>query len=67
MGEGEAGEVQRLADVVDIVRRTGAIDATREAARIESEKARACLAGLPDGTARAALLELCSQSVRRSS
>jgi octaprenyl-diphosphate synthase len=63
----EAGEVQRLGDIVDIVRRTGAIDATRAAANIEVDKARACLAPLPEGPARAALLELCSRSVRRSS
>jgi octaprenyl-diphosphate synthase len=63
----EAGEVQRLGDIVDIVRRTGAIDATRAAANVEVDKARACLAPLPDGAARAALLELCGRSVRRSS
>jgi octaprenyl-diphosphate synthase len=63
----EAGEVQRLGDIVDIVRRTGAIDATRAAANVEVDKARACLVPLPDGEARAALLELCGRSVRRSS
>jgi octaprenyl-diphosphate synthase len=63
----EAGEVQRLGDIVDIVRRTGAIDATRAAANVEVDKARASLAPLPDGEARAALLELCGRSVRRSS
>jgi octaprenyl-diphosphate synthase len=63
----EAGEVQRLGEIVDIVRRTGAIEATRAAANVEVDKARACLAPLPDGEARAALLELCGRSVRRSS
>jgi octaprenyl-diphosphate synthase len=63
----EAGEVQRLGEIVDIVRRTGAIDATRAAANVEVDKARACLVPLPDGEARAALLELCGRSVRRSS
>jgi octaprenyl-diphosphate synthase len=63
----QAGEVQRLGDIVDIVRRTGAIDATRAAANVEADRARACLAPLQEGPARTALLELCSRSVRRSS
>jgi octaprenyl-diphosphate synthase len=63
----EDGEVQRLPEIVDIVRRTGALDATRQAAEREADKARTCLADVPDGPARAALLELCSRSVRRSS
>jgi octaprenyl-diphosphate synthase len=63
----QAGEVQRLQDIVEIVRRTGAIDATREAAEREADKARACLDAVADGPARSALLELCVRSVRRSS
>ena len=63
----EAGEVERLAEIVAIVRRTGAIDATRDAALIEADKARECLSSVPSGTAREALLELCDRSVRRSS
>jgi octaprenyl-diphosphate synthase len=63
----EAGEVERLAEIVAIVRRTGAIDATREAAEVEAEKARASLSAVPAGGAREALLELCDRSVRRSS
>jgi len=63
----EVGEVERLADIVTIVRRTGALDATRAAAEVEAEKARACLAALPHGPARMALLELCGRSVHRSS
>jgi octaprenyl-diphosphate synthase len=63
----EAGEVERLSDIVSIVRRTGAIDATRDAALIEADKARACLSSVPAGAARDALLELCDRSVRRSS
>ena len=39
----ERGEVARLNEIVAIVRRTGAIDATREAARSEADKARECL------------------------
>jgi octaprenyl-diphosphate synthase len=63
----EQGEVERLADIVTIVRRTGALDVTRQAALAEAEHARACLCELPDGLAREALLELCDRSVRRSS
>jgi octaprenyl-diphosphate synthase len=61
------GEVERLTEIVDIVRRTGALDATREAARAEAENARSSLAKLPASEAREALLELCVQSVERSS
>jgi octaprenyl-diphosphate synthase len=62
----EQGEVARLNDIVAIVRRTGAIDATREAARAEAEKARECLVRLPASGSREALLELCFRSVERS-
>jgi octaprenyl-diphosphate synthase len=62
----ENGEVQRLPEIVAIVRRTGALDATRAAAQLEAEKARDALATLPDSTARTALLELCLRSVHRS-
>jgi octaprenyl-diphosphate synthase len=62
----EHGEVARLDDIVDIVRRTGALETTRDAARAEAEKARACLNVLPPSDARGALLELCSRSVDRS-
>lgn len=63
----EHGEVERLAEIVQIVRRTGAIDATREAARSEAGNARAQLAALPDSDARTALMDLCRRSVERSS
>ena len=49
------------------MRRTGAIDATREAARREADHAREQLAALPESDAKDALLELCSKSVERSS
>jgi len=63
----EHGEVARLPDIVEIVRRTGAIEATREAARAEAHKASQCLSVLPESTHREALLELCVRSVERSS
>ncbi|MBS0449194.1 MAG: octaprenyl diphosphate synthase [Proteobacteria bacterium] len=63
----EHGEVARLPEIVEIVRRTGAINATRDAARAEADKARASLAVLGSSDAREALLELCVRSVERSS
>jgi octaprenyl-diphosphate synthase len=61
------GEVERLRDIAAIVRRTGALEATREAARAETRKAQASLTNLPAGLAKEALLELCVRSVERSS
>ena len=63
----EHGEVARLKEIVGVVRTTGALQATRDAARAEAEKARAALAALPDSVYRQALLELCVRSVDRSS
>jgi octaprenyl-diphosphate synthase len=63
----EHGELQKLPEILAIVRRTGALDATREAARAEAEKAQSALRTLPASAAREALLELCVRSVHRSS
>jgi octaprenyl-diphosphate synthase len=63
----EHGETERLAEIVDIVRRTGALQATREAAYAEAEKARTLISALPATPAREALLDLCVRSVERSS
>jgi octaprenyl-diphosphate synthase len=62
----EHGEVERLPEIVAIVRRTGALEATRSAARAEAQVARERLQLLPDSSAREALLELCARSVERS-
>jgi octaprenyl-diphosphate synthase len=62
----EHGEVDRLADIVAIVRRTGAIEATRRAAREEARAATSALDGIPDSAYRRALLDLCIDSVDRS-
>jgi octaprenyl-diphosphate synthase len=62
----EHGEVARLPEIVEIVRRTGAIAATRDAARAESEKAAEALGVLPPSPLKTALLELCFRSVERS-
>lgn len=63
----EHGEVDRLPEIVEIVRRTGAIAATRDAARAEADKAAQGLGVLPESAHRAALLDLCFKSVERSS
>ncbi len=62
----EQGEVDRLPDIVAIVRRTGAIEATRQAAREESQCAMARLGLLPASAHKEALLDLCARSVDRS-
>jgi octaprenyl-diphosphate synthase len=61
------GEVSKLGEIVEIVRCTGALAATRDAARAEADKARRSLAVLPSSAFREALLELCVRSVERSS
>ena len=63
----EHGEIARLPEIVEIVRRTGAISATRDAARAEADKARHALDVLPASAYREALLELAIRSVDRSS
>jgi octaprenyl-diphosphate synthase len=61
------GEVARLPEIVAIVGRTGALAATRDAARAEADKAGRALSVLPASAHREALLELCFRSVERSS
>lgn len=63
----EHGEVDRLSEIVEIVKRTGALATTREAARAESVKARECLSHIPMSQHREALLDLCVRSAERSS
>ena len=63
----EHGEIARLPEIVEIVRHTGALGATRTAARAEADKARQSLAALPPSVFREALLELATRSVDRSS
>jgi octaprenyl-diphosphate synthase len=63
----EHGEIARLPEIVEIVRRTGAITATREAARAETDKAAHALQVLAPSPYKDALLELCFRSIERSS
>lgn len=63
----EHGEQEKLPEIQAIVRRTGALQATRHAAKQEADRARAALAMLPATRARAALLDLAVRSVSRSS
>jgi len=63
----EHGEIARLGEVVAIVRSTGALAATREAARMEADQARLALDLLPATPYRDALLDLSVRSVERSS
>jgi len=63
----EQGTVNGLTNIVDIVRRTGALDATRAAALAEAERALSTLEYIPDGIYKNALHDLASQLlVRRS-
>jgi octaprenyl-diphosphate synthase len=63
----EQGGETRLAEILSIVRRTGALEATREAAEAEAAEARRMLQLLPPSRAREALLELSVRAVQRSS
>ncbi|MDP3083689.1 MAG: polyprenyl synthetase family protein [Rubrivivax sp.] len=63
----EHGEVAQMPQILEIVRRTGALDATRAAAQREADQARDCLDMLPPSAVRQALLELCARSIHRSS
>jgi octaprenyl-diphosphate synthase len=63
----EQGELHKLDDILEVVRRTGALQATRAAAQQEAEHAREVLAALPASRAKDALLDLCFRSVHRSS
>jgi octaprenyl-diphosphate synthase len=62
----EHGEVEQLTEVISIVRRTGAIDATREAAREQTMRALDSLAILEDSAHKDALIKLCERSLERS-
>jgi octaprenyl-diphosphate synthase len=61
----ETGSVERLADIVAIVRETGALAAARSAAASEAQRAIDAAMQLPDNTYRAAMVALASQLLER--
>jgi len=63
----EHGEVERMAQIVEIVKATGALDATREAAQAQVDQAQRSLGALPQSEWREALLQLSFDSIHRSS
>jgi octaprenyl-diphosphate synthase len=62
----EHGGATELPQILEIVRHTGALQATREAAQAEADKAQACLDVLPETPARDALINFCVRSIDRS-
>ena len=63
----ETGGTEQLAQIVAIVRQTGALQATRDAAAVEVERAVRALAVLAHNPYREALLQLASQLLQRRS
>jgi octaprenyl-diphosphate synthase len=61
----ESGGIDQLAQVVRIVRSTGSLDATRQAAALEAQRAMDALALLPNNPFKSALLQLAAQLVDR--
>ena len=60
------GEVERFLEVIDIVRHTGAIQATRDAACEQARQAQAALGVLPPSAHRDALMQLSDSLTERS-
>lgn len=58
-------QAQKLASIMDVIHRTDALQATCEAARVESQRAVAAIEILPDSPYKQALVTLCHQSVVR--
>lgn len=61
----ENGEVEGLSQIVEIVRATGALDATRQAAHAEAQRAINALQILPDSVYKSSLHELAAQLLVR--
>lgn len=61
----EAGDTAQLARIVDIVRRTGALEATHAAAAAEAERAMAALHDFPSNSYTSALLQLAAELLER--
>lgn len=61
------GELEKLPDIVAIIRATGALESTRDVARAEARQASECLELLPANKWTKSLLEFAVQSVERHS
>jgi octaprenyl-diphosphate synthase len=61
----ETGGTEKMAEIVAIVQRTGALDATRASAAVQAQRAVDALNVLPDTPYREALLKLASQLLGR--
>jgi octaprenyl-diphosphate synthase len=61
----ENGSVEQLSQIVDIVRSTGALQGTREAAAAEAQRAINAALRLPNNTYRQAMVALASQLLQR--
>ena len=61
----ETGSIDRLAEIVAIVRETGALEATRDAAAAEAQRAIDAALKLPDNAHRQAMITLASQLLNR--
>jgi octaprenyl-diphosphate synthase len=61
----ESGSVDKLSEIVAIVRETGALDGTREAAAAEAQRAIDAAMQLPDNPYRTAMVTLASQLLKR--
>ena len=61
------GEVDRMPEIVAVVKATGALEVTRQAAQQQAEAAKQCLDLLPPSEFREALLQLTFDSIHRSS
>ena len=61
----KTGGTEKMAEIVAIVQRTGALDATRASAAVEAQRAVDALSVLPDTPYREALLKLASQLLGR--
>ena len=60
------GEVDRMPQIVEVVKATGALQATREAAQAQAEQAKQLLAAMPPSEFKEALLQLAFDSINRS-
>ena len=63
----ETGSVDRLDEILSIVKSTGALTATREAAAAEAQRAIDAISCLPDSTHKATLVQLASSLLQRRS